>query len=415
MVKNSFEFTPSTVNSLKLQGNKQDIYYDSHKKTAIPNCRLQLVVGSKSKTYYLVFRKNVNGKSSKRLIKLGSHPTLTVSLARDKFLIEAMNIVTNQDKFLSMKKNDGITLNEMIDFYDDRKGIKNYDKFLFNEVRNKLGAIQANKLSRYDVQDFYEPQIKNGNLHSANSRREVIQRVWNYNIDKNRQCEFLEDKKNPASWKIEGFSKNPSIRKIEKYQIKPLMEAIYNEKNKDKSDLLKLFFLLGQHPYTEICQMRWDQIQDDSEYPNTKWWVMEEGFHKVKSLRHTVYLNHVAMKIINRQKGKHDTYVFTSKSNLDKEGNRLPYTKSSFTKQMKRIKEHIGTQDIDIRCFRASLTTHLREMGKGYEPSYLLGQALPGISNRVYTRSEFKSQKIEMTNAWTKFIEDCCRPASWNQ
>ena len=35
MIKNSFEFTPSTVNSLKLQGNKQDIYYDSHKKTAI--------------------------------------------------------------------------------------------------------------------------------------------------------------------------------------------------------------------------------------------------------------------------------------------------------------------------------------------------------------------------------------------
>ena len=99
-----------------------------------------------------------------------------------------MNIVTDQDKFLSMKKDDGITLNEMIDFYDERKGIKDYDKFLFNEVRNKLGSIQANKLSRYDVQDFYEPQIKNGNLHSANSRREVIQRVWNYNIDKNRQC-----------------------------------------------------------------------------------------------------------------------------------------------------------------------------------------------------------------------------------
>ena len=92
MVKNSFEFTPSTVNSLKLQGNKQDIYYDSHKKTAIPNCRLQLVVGSKSKTYYLVFRKNVNGKSSKRLIKLGSHPTLTISLARDKFLIDAQGL-----------------------------------------------------------------------------------------------------------------------------------------------------------------------------------------------------------------------------------------------------------------------------------------------------------------------------------
>ena len=46
-------------------------------------------------------------------------------------------------------------------------------------------------------------------------------------------------------------------------------------------------------------------------------------------------------------------------------------------------------------------------MNKGYEPSYLLGQALTGISNRVYIRSEFKPHKIEMTNAWMDFIEGC--------
>ena len=82
------------------------------------------------------------------------------------------------------------------------------------------------------------------------------------------------------------------------------MEAIYKEENKEKSDLLKLFFILGQHPYTEICKMRWEQIQDDPEYPNTKWWVMEEWFHKVKDLKHTVYLHPIVMTIINRQKAK---------------------------------------------------------------------------------------------------------------
>jgi hypothetical protein len=72
---------------------------------------------------------------------------------------------------------------------------------------------------------------------------------------------------------------------------------------------------------------------------------------------------------------------------------------------MKRIKNAIDDQNIYIRCFRATVTTHLREMNKGYEPSYLLGQALSGISQRVYTRSEFKPHKIDITDAWMDFIK----------
>ena len=409
MITNNFDFTPATVSALKLKGDKQDTYFDSHRKSKIPNFKLSIVVGSQSKTYYLVFRKNVNGKSAKRLVKLGQHPMITVSEVREKFLLEAMKIVTDQDKFLTMRKNDGVTVTDMINFYDDRKGIKDYESFLFNEVKNNLGNVQAKNLTRYVVEDFYEPQMRNGNLHSANHRREVVQRIWNYNIAKNSKCEFLEERKNPASWKIDGFTKNASTRLIEKYQIRPLMDSIEREQHEDKKDLLKLFFYLGQHPYTEICLMRWNQIQDDPEYPNTKWWVMEQGFHKVKKLKHSVYLHPEVLKIIEKQKGKDDTYVFVSRDNVDRQGNRKPYGKTGFVKQMKRIKDQLNTQDIDIRCFRASLTTHLREMNKAYEPSYLLGQALPGISNTVYTRSEFKPHKIDMTNAWMDFINECCK------
>ena len=97
------------------------------------------------------------------MVKLGSHSALTVSLAREKFIQEAISIVTDQDKFLSEKKNIGITINDMVDFYDDEKGIKKDENFLFNEVRNNLGNVLAKSLTRYAVQDFYKPQIQNRN------------------------------------------------------------------------------------------------------------------------------------------------------------------------------------------------------------------------------------------------------------
>jgi hypothetical protein len=72
---------------------------------------------------------------------------------------------------------------------------------------------------------------------------------------------------------------------------------------------------------------------------------------------------------------------------------------------MKSIKQAINDQEIDIRCFRATVTTHLRDMNKGYEPSYMMGQALSSISQRVYTRSQYKPHKMDMTHAWMDFIE----------
>jgi len=406
MNSNNFNFTPMTVESLSTKdGDKIGTFFDTNPKGSIPNCKLMLQVGAKSKTYYLVFRKNVNGRANKKLVKLGQHPTMTVTLARESFLENAMVIVSDQDKFLTKKKNDGITVADLIEFYDANKGIKESESFMFNTVKKGLGSVQIKNLDRYTVQDFYKPQIKTGNLYSANSRREVIQRVWNYGLANDRRCAFLEDRRNPASFKIDGFKKIPSDRKIERFQIKPLMEAIESETHKDKRDLLKLFFYLGQHPYSEICEMRWDQIKEDKEYPGTFWWNMEEGFHKVKDSKHSVYLHPEVLEIINSKKGLSETHVFVSADKKDSKGNLLPYGKSSFTKQMKRIKNAIDDQNIDIRCFRATVTTHLREMNKGYEPSYLLGQALTGISQRVYTRSEFKPHKIDMTDAWMDFIK----------
>ena len=70
------------------------------------------------------------------------------------------------------------------------------------------------------------------------------------------------------------------------------------------------------------------------------------------------------------------------------------------------VAKDIGDDKLTFQCFRATVTTKLREMGKGHEPSYLMNQALPGISNKVYTRSDFKPLKVKMVNDWMDFIED---------
>lgn len=52
------------------------------------------------------------------MVKLGQHPVMTVALARDKYTEEAIAIVSDQDKFLVEKKNLGITVNDLIYFYE---------------------------------------------------------------------------------------------------------------------------------------------------------------------------------------------------------------------------------------------------------------------------------------------------------
>ena len=112
----SFNFTPNAIQSLSFN-EKQETYFDTSPRSLIPSCKLAIVVGSKTKTYYLVFRSNVNAKQVKKLVKLGQHPVMTVSLARDKFTDEAIKIIADQDKFLVEKKNIAITVNDLFESF----------------------------------------------------------------------------------------------------------------------------------------------------------------------------------------------------------------------------------------------------------------------------------------------------------
>jgi integrase len=404
----TFNFTPNSIHALPFS-DRPVMYFDINKSFMVANSKLALAVGKRTKTFKLIYRKSVNGKPTKIEKQLGAYPEMSLGQARDKFADEVRIILASTDAFIKKSTEAPITFNECADFYiEDRAPSKN-EIGIINNAKKELGNMPMKDITKSVVRNYYQPQRLEGKYNSANYKREIVQRIWNYNLEENEDaCTSFENLRNPAHHKIrlykaKGFWKpRPSEAKVKDEQIKPMFEAIDNLQNTDKKNLIKLFFYLGQHPFTEICEMRWDQI---SKVDNQYWWNMEEGFHKTE-FAHSVPLHPTVMKIINAQKGKDAKYVFVSSTRKDNKGNLLPYLRSGFQKQIKAIKEHLEDQSITFQCFRATVTTKLRELGKGHEPSYLMNQQLQGISNRVYTRSDFTDFKVAMVNDWMEFIED---------
>jgi integrase len=286
---------------------------------------------------------------------------------------------------------------------------------IINNAIKELGHLPMKDINKKVVKDFYAENRRKKQYAMANYKREIVQRIWNFNLEENDEnCVSFEDLGNPAHHKIaligadkkkkkkaKYWTQQPSEAKVKDEQIRPLFDAIELEEHSDKKNLIKLFFYLGQHPFTEISMMRWEQLsEDDGQW----WWNMEEGFHKT-GYKHSVPLHPTVMKIIDAQRGKDETYIFVSNFRKDNQGNLLPYQRSGFSKQIQRIKELLEDNTITYQCFRATVTTKLRELAKGHEPSYLMNQRLQGISERVYTRSEFRELKIAMVNDWMDFIE----------
>ena len=400
----TFNFRDSSISSLPLSNGSAIAYYDIGKSFSVENCKLMLLVGKTKKSFYLLYRKTTNGKNETKKIKLGDYGTITLKQARDKYKHEAMLITEQTDSYIQEYNNKDLTVEECLDFYLKDNDISKNEEYLFNAVRSQLGHLPVKDLNKTKVREFYIEQFKNKNFYSANARREVVQRIWNYNAEWNPRFEFLKDVKNPATHQIaKNWKKTASNRVVETEQIKPLWEAIEQIKKDDIRDLIKLFFYLGQHPYSEICNMKWEQI---SKVDDWYWWTMEEGFHKDKRIKHSVPLHPKVYELIEARKGMHETYVFVSNTRKDSKGDLMPYNKSSFTKHVKRLKEALGDNEIDFRCFRATVSTKIKEIDITNEPSYFMGQTLGGVSNEVYIRSEFRPLKIKMANDWINYIEE---------
>ena len=408
----SVQFTPSFIDKVPFSDNKRIYYTDSHPRSKIKNFDLMLVVGKQTKTAYMRYRYNYLGNRKQKLIQLADMNRAGVSLSqlRDMYEHEARKIVQMKSDYFVIQEYENFTFKQGVDFYlEDKGGVSDWDEeqlhVLCNQVVDgiKVGDIKLTDFKKSLVKQIIEPFIEKGSLYSANMKREFIQRIWNYlNKEHEDVSLVLVNKPNPASFSMQryNFKKRASKKELPSTEYTEFFRTVNEIGRSDFRDLLYLFLILGQHPFAEICKMRWNQIV---EFDGHTWWRMEEGFHKVDNV-HTVPLPKIALDIINRYKGNHEEYVFWNlydKANL--------HSKATFKNVIGRLRaKHNFTWD--IRCLRASFVTTINEINPTYVAGWLTNDQTSmtdTTSSKIYHRGDFKyhDYKLQMMNDYMEIIK----------
>ena len=393
---------------------KRQLYIDSTSNTKFTNCDFVLMVGARSKTAYLRYRPVENGKRKQILKKIGDANVIPLVDLRDAYTKQALAIITNDSPILTEKEIRNVTLGHLIDFYIEDKKDKNKnvtDTAGMVRLKNQpyqgstVGNLLCSEQDVFTIKDLIQSDIDNESFYVANMKREYIQRVWNYALKNNRKYnKVLKALTNPASFSMEdwiGWKKEPSVVTLDKEDYKEFFETVGSIGRADFTDLLYMFLFTGQHPYSEVAKMRWDQIKKiNGQY----WWFMEKGFHKTAK-PHQFPLHKMAMKIINKYKDNDDVYVFKNlqdKSDL--------HDKNTFKNVLRRLrKSHNITWD--IRCLRASFVTTITNLDSEFRAGILCNQAGQNITEKNYVRPDkngiiYTDFKVDMINNYMNLIQD---------
>ena len=387
--------------------SKRTLYIDSSKDTQFNNCNLALMVGARSKTAYIRHRVMNNGTNKQVLNKIGDAKVLSLRDIKTIYTYKVVAIIRNDSPILMDREVRGITLGGLIDFYVSKKSTSDSSEMMRLKDqpfgRSTVGRLKCSDLDIFAVKDILQVDVDRGSLYSANMKREFIRRVWNYAVSNNREIsKLLSNKLNPASFSMKdwvGFKKKASTVHLPKEDYPKFFKAIDSLHRSDYTDLMYMYLYTGQHPYSEVCQMRWDQLK---EVEGQWWWIMEEGFHKTAST-HAFPLHPMVMDIINKYKGLDEVHVF---KNIHSRIHPI-HNKDTFKNILRRLKKsHNITWD--IRCLRASFITTIGELDLSYRAGILANQSVQNITEKHYMRGEitYYQFKVDMINAYMDLIQD---------
>ena len=394
--------------------SKRKLYIDSTINTKFTNCDFILMVGARSKTAYLRYRPVENGKRKQVMKKIGDANVIPLSDLKEAYTKQALQILTKDSPILTEKETRNMTIGHLIDFYiKDKESKKKVvsDKANMLSLKNQpylestVGNLKCSEQDVFTIKDLIQLDADNEKFYVANMKREFIQRVWNYALKNNREYnKVLKTISNPASFSMEewiGWKKEPSKVVLHEEDYKEFFETVNTIDRSDFRDLLYMFLFTGQHPYSEVAKMRWNQIKKiNGQY----WWFMEKGFHKTAK-EHQLPLHKMAMNIINKYKDNDDVYVFKNlhdKSEL--------HDKNTFKNVLRRLRNsHNITWD--IRCLRASFVTTITNIDNEFRAGVLCNQAGQNITEKNYVRADkdgilYTDFKVDMINAYMELIQD---------
>jgi len=400
------KFTPTWIERLPYS-SKRKVYIDASPNTKFQNCDFMLIVGARTKTAYLRYRPKVNGLTKPVLEKLGDTKVTSLAVLKEIYEKKVIELKNNESPLLIEKEARKVTLADLIDFYIDKKPRTDQVQMLRLKeqpyLNKTVGDLICADLDIFAVQDLLDLDVEKGSLYVANQKREFIQRVWNFAVTRHKIWNRLLAKiHNPATFSMKdycGFTKKASKVHLPKEDYEQFFNVINTVPRSDFKDLIYMFLFTGQHPYSEVAQMRWDQLK---EVEGQMWWMMEEGFHKTETT-HSFPLHPMAMDIINKYKGCDDEYVFKNMHSL-KHG---LHNKDTFKNMLRDLRKK---NDItwDIRCLRASFITCISELNPSYRAGILTNQAGQTITEKHYMRGDitYYDFKVTMINDYMNLIQD---------
>tara|TARA_R100000654_G_scaffold22488_1_gene44783 strand:- start:299 stop:1561 length:1263 start_codon:yes stop_codon:yes gene_type:complete len=405
------KFTSTWINKVPYSSNRT-LYIDSSPDTKFHECDLVLIVGKQSKTAYLRHRPTVNGIRKSTLHKIGDANVIPLYDLKQEYEKQVIQIKTKESPILVEKKFRDVTLGHLIDFYlqnkssSDADGLVRLKSSTYTDENNRVlvvGDVKCKDLDVFGVKDILQDDVDKGSLYVANQKKEFIRRVWNYALGNHKSYnKVLKLVSNPATFSMKdwvGFTKKASTIRLDKEDYPQFFEAVNSLHRSDFKDLLYMFLFTGQHPYSEVCMMRWDQIKEiDGQY----WWLMEEGFHKTQ-YAHSFPLHPMVMDIINKYKGSDETYVF---KNIHSKVYNL-HNKHTFKNILRGLRK---THNItwDIRCLRASFVTTISEIDLSFRSGILTNHKGQNITEKNYIRGDitYYDFKVNMINAYMDLIQD---------
>lgn len=408
--KRTFRFTAQAIKGLPLPDREQGQldYFDA--TSGYQGFGIRISYGGR-RTWFCMYRH----KGLRRRYNLGTHPLMTLSVARDE-ATKILRAASLGHDPASEKRGDlkAPTFKELAAEYVERqarphkRSWKRDQAAIDNYFNPRFGSRKAAEITRGQVKSFLDGIAKEKPVQ-ANRLLEIIRRVYSWSIE----ADLVSS--NPCA----GIQRPGRERKSERWLPAGEVRAVWTATDTlapKMRDYFRLMLLLGQRP-GEVRTMHHDDIRLDE-----SWWIIpgaepagfEGSARRTKNgLAHAVPLPPMALEAVRRRLTEVDEHGWL----FPRRGGGAPMGATAVKKGCTRliqaadraIKAESGDDDATIAAFtphalRATVATHL-----DMEPLAVRRQTISKLLNHAdasitaqYARHGFDVEKRRALEAWER-------------
>ncbi len=265
--------------------------------------------------------------------------------------------------------------------------VKEYRQNLYRDVIPHIGDRKAKDIEREDISEVIEKIVAKGKIVQANRTLAACSRLFNWALSKGRvrynpcamMAKYDEKPRERVLTELEKKEKTSSPATHD--EIKTLWEALNDVGHQVEARVLLTCILTGARP-GEICNMRWEDIDDDN------WWTVHQDEIKTE-VELECFITPSTMKILGCRKDS--GYVFALITDSSR-----PLPVARLSKYVREVHGHFGLQPWQPRDLRRTFTT----LAKGFGFSDLIVNKAQARRDRSVIREHYDKRKyyVEMRN-----------------